>query len=966
MATAKITSKAGRFEAEISSLTPTNAFLRTDRPLAFRERVQLELFDVRISAEVVFVSQQEPTGVGVVYSPSANQREVLERASRELGGPAAAARPGGSAPAIDSFLAALQQGGVGGAPPPSAPTGPGGGQGPGPAMGQGGGPGIHPGAGGHTPAPGGYPPSPGGYGPPSGGYGPPGGYTPVPGGYPGQAPTAPNMNALPGLGAAPGYPQAWGGPNVPTPMPGYPPVGVFPPGHPYAGRPIPGGPYGPRTGEHAAVPMPYPPYGGTPTYGGPVAPERTIPPQMPGYGPAPVTPIPSAPQAGTPTEAPPAAPVAVESAPSQAVSLSEIVDGVIRYERGVELYAVLLALRLGLPVVVRGASPGPVELEHGEHGFTATAVRLVPGLLALQSKSGAELNGRIAKLFEAMGPEDLAITAPEPEPPGDHVPELSADGTQVRFDSFAHFVVQHRTSLSQGALVVRATNLPPGTTRSLRLVIPGVDDALTVNGSVAFQGNGTIGFMIGGFDSVKARLAAIADRPPPPRVVASVRPAPAGAASAGASEARPPDGPQMTWSGRLRTGQGIGDVYDFAARRPADLSGANGWLARVLDHLFAKNVHGVLALRQDDKSLELWVHDGSVVFTRLVPSAEPERIGRVLVMQKRVSRNVLQSGLDRAKELAQPVGRTLVGMGELEPGALNAALRTQMMDRIFAAVDWPSAKAEVRAWSDPPVKTGLVILPGRTIMASILREQLRRAGADELDAFFEPNLDRTTKVDLDKIDPAFALRKKERRFLEKAVALRTPLRDLPKGTATPPADTWRMVALGRALEFLEIGAPARKKTESELAAEQAERLERRLEQTKRAHAFDVLSLHWTASPEEIPRAHATLKKALSVARASSDARLSKAASALITAIDAAFAELEDQAKRTALRHKITPPEEREPIALDILDKAEMSIVKEDFDGAEAMIRTAREIFDSPRVAKVLQNVQDAKDKLLDG
>lgn len=952
MATAKITSKAGRFEAEISSLTPTNAFLRTDRPLAFRERVQLELFDVRISAEVVFVSQQEPAGVGVVYSPSANQREVLERASRELGGAAAPGRAGASAPAIDSFLAALQQGGAGGGAPPVAPPAPG-------AASV-----AHPVGGGPTPAPGGYPSGPGGYPPAPGGYAPPGGYTPVPGAYPGPPPTAPNLNALPGLGGGPGYPPPWGGPSLPTPMPGYPPVGVFPPGHPYAGRPMPGAAYPPRTGEHPVAPMPYPPYGGTPTYGGPVAPERTIPPQMPGY--APPTPAPSGPAHGTPTEAPPpsAPAAAAESTASEAAGLPEITDGVIRYARGVELYAALLSLRLGLPVVVRGASPGPVELEHGEHRFTATAVRLVPGLLALQSKSGAELNGRIAKVFEAMSPEDLAIAAPEPEPPGDHVPELSADGTQVRFDSFAHFVVQHRSSLSQGALVVRATNLPPGTTRSLRLVIPGVDDALTVNGSVAFQGSGTIGFMIGGFDSVKARLAALADRPPPPRVVATSRPAAAGPGAA--PEARPADGPQMSWSGRLRTGQGIGDVFDFAAKRPADLSGANGWLARVLDHLFAKNVHGVLALRQDDKSLELWVHDGSVVFARLVPSAEPERIGRVLVMQKRISRNVLQSGLDRAKELGQPVGRTLVGMGELEPGALNAALRTQMMDRIFAAVDWPSAKAEVRAWSDPPVKTGLVILPGRTIMASILREQLRRAGAEELDAFFEPHVDRTTKVELDKIDPAFALRKKERRFLEKAVALRTPLRDLPKGTATPPADTWRLVALGRALEFLEIGAPARKKTESELAAEQAERMERRLEQTKRAHAFDVLSLHWTASPDEIPRAHATLKKALSVARASPDARLSKAAAALITAIDLAFAELEDPTKRTALRHKITPPEEREPIALDILDKAEMSIVKEDFDGAESMIRTAREIFDSPRVAKVLQNVQDAKDKLLDG
>ena len=534
------------------------------------------------------------------------------------------------------------------------------------------------------------------------------------------------------------------------------------------------------------------------------------------------------------------------------------------------------------------------------------------------------------------------------------VPSLAADGTRVLFESFQQFVVQHRTSITQGALVVKATNIPPGTQRSLRLVIPGIDDAPTVAGSVAFQGAGTIGFMLASIGTVADQLTEIAKRRPPrnkrvKKEASSRDDIPVQSASAPKT---------IKFKGKIKPTGGLKAIFEFDRTRSPDIHRADGWLVRVLDWLFVNKIHGVCVLSQDDTKLSLWIHDGCVVFTRMVPESEQDLLGRQLVLQKKLTRGALQQALDRAKEMKQPLGRTLVGMGEVEPGVINAALRSQIMDRVFTARTWEGGGIEVVPWTDPDVRTGLVMTSGKAIVTNLLREELRQATLEELEEYSEPFLDRTIVVDLEKQDPGFALRRKERRFYEKVATMNAPLRDIPKASAVTVPDAQRLIGLGEAIGLLEFGRAATDKTAAERDDELIESLTERVKGMEEGSHFDVLGLHWSCVDKEIAKSYATSKKELETLKKTENVQVKRLVEKALRLVDTAFKELAKPAPRKKYRADLIPEFERKQAASNMLDQVELLFLKEDVKGATSLLRTSQELFMTERSEKLLTELRD--------
>ena len=712
-------------------------------------------------------------------------------------------------------------------------------------------------------------------------------------------------------------------------------------------------------------------------------PGAPMPGQMPGApmpGQVPGTPMPSAPPSsglgsqaqlsinslvaemgGGSESTPPEGDTPASDTPPESKGLPQLDEqGVLKAE-GLEAFGYCATMLSGRPLIVHVTTGvSAAKLAVGADEIELSVQPFGPGLVQCMATSTNVLNKLATKSYLTVDPSDFE--PPPPEPDVAEVPELSGE-SDVQFQTFMHFRVQHRTNLLKGALVVKATNIPPGTQRSLRLVIPGVSEEITVSGSVAFQGDGTIGFMVGNIDSVAAKLAEIAARKPP-KAAAPAAPAPAPRRAGGAksgTRAAPKGKRSISWSGKLQKGQIIEDVWEFSTAIPSDLNGCDGWLARVLHYLFEKGVHGIARFAMGEEKVDLWVHDGAIVFSRVEPVREADQLGRVLVLQKKLTRASLGHGLERAKEAKQPLGRTLVGMGEIEPGALNAALRQQILDRVFRVAGWDGASVEIGQWEDPDVRTGLVMTSGKAIVTNLLREVVRRATNEELEEFAEPYLERTLKVQIDKIEPSFALRRKERKFYEKAAMSNVPLRDIPKTTAVQPGDSVRMIALGRGLGLVDAGEAAAAKTQEEIDAEIIVALDEQIEEMGVGSHFDVLVTHWTSTDEAIPKAYKKAVRSFEKHMASENKKIRKRAEKALDMVEVAYEALATADQRTEYRNEIVPDYERKQSAEHMIDQAELLMLKDDFKGAEKILRQAQEVFMTPRIDTLFNSLRGGGD-----
>lgn len=90
------------------------------------------------------------------------------------------------------------------------------------------------------------------------------------------------------------------------------------------------------------------------------------------------------------------------------------------------------------------------------------------------------------------------------------IPQLAEDGSTVLFDSAAQYLVQHKTNIAHGAIVVRGGPMPIGTEKTLHLSVPGVKDAYTLKARVILSTEDSIGFSIEELDRHAPQLAVLA------------------------------------------------------------------------------------------------------------------------------------------------------------------------------------------------------------------------------------------------------------------------------------------------------------------------------------------------------------------------------------------------------------------------------------------------------------------------
>lgn len=89
------------------------------------------------------------------------------------------------------------------------------------------------------------------------------------------------------------------------------------------------------------------------------------------------------------------------------------------------------------------------------------------------------------------------------------IPELADDGSTVLFASAPQYLLQHKTNIAHGAIVVRSLPMPIGIEKTLHLSVPGVKDAYTLKARVILSTEDSITFSIEELDRHASQLAAL-------------------------------------------------------------------------------------------------------------------------------------------------------------------------------------------------------------------------------------------------------------------------------------------------------------------------------------------------------------------------------------------------------------------------------------------------------------------------
>lgn len=80
------------------------------------------------------------------------------------------------------------------------------------------------------------------------------------------------------------------------------------------------------------------------------------------------------------------------------------------------------------------------------------------------------------------------------------IPVLAEDQSTVVFSSTAQYLLQHRTNIAHGAIVVRARPVAIGTEKTLRIQVPGGNEPYTLHAHVILTTEDSIGLSIDSFD----------------------------------------------------------------------------------------------------------------------------------------------------------------------------------------------------------------------------------------------------------------------------------------------------------------------------------------------------------------------------------------------------------------------------------------------------------------------------------
>lgn len=603
----------------------------------------------------------------------------------------------------------------------------------------------------------------------------------------------------------------------------------------------------------------------------------------------------------------------------------------------------LLTLLSDRPILARAAGPVKVaQLTFQNMSLELDAAALGGGVLALRARDLEEVEAMVSQLKRALDHFETRDLRPATASESDHesdpdpadVPDLGADGRTVLFRTLGQYKVQHRVNLKNGAIVLKSDPLPAGTRRELLLVIPGARGPLHLSAQVMFQGPGTIGMSVSLNDVLKAKLEAMTVNPAAVELDAPAAPT-------------KPAAPAVELDARLAGRPSLEELLNFTSQRPRRVADANGSYLRILEFLLSIRTNAVLRVSAEEE-VTLWVYSGRVVFATRKPEKQDDLLGRRLVTSRAVPRTALGPVLEEVSS-DRPLGALLVDRGKLTQEALNKELRAQIVDRVMLPRTFTEGRIEVRPWRDPPVRTKLLPVSGAYLIAELLHQELKTWTQQELTKGLMKHLERTLEIDLEKVDSAYRLQKKEHRFYQRAAQSPAALSMIGTTGGAGQSEGLRLSVLACALGFGKLGEIAKKREIEEARIATQDLLKEQLEQVKEATPFEVLGIHWSATQSEIKGAYEAERKKVMMRKSQTSADESRdLVQALMRRLDEARYVLTDAKKRKAERDRAADAMERQHASEHLVQQAEIAIFREEYEEAKDLLDTADELHPSRR------------------
>lgn len=615
--------------------------------------------------------------------------------------------------------------------------------------------------------------------------------------------------------------------------------------------------------------------------------------------------------------------------------------------RVVTLEALVIA-RIGpwLTVEVDDVEPIRELLVENADAWRSSIDRLAPPPSTLPAPSSAPHVAPLSSPALAVSPRSstglrgVPAVVALPVADGPARPPRLEDGV-VRFGNAGDLDAEMKANLANGGLFVESAPLALNTRHRLSLWVGEVELPDIVEANVVFASGGKVGFSVAEAGQLCKQLGSYLEQGGVPR-----------------SDVTPPpphdvevSGPTVEQVGRLDAPPAERKLLDLSSRR-GELRTVSSAI-ELFDELVYEKFRGVVTFVGPGAQRKAFLHQGNVAFLDAQPFDESTALGQILSRHRKVSPQALKTALDEVRSSGAPLGRALVGRGQVRPTDVTAALRQQTRVRLEAAFEWSGGHYELSQWTEPPGSGDLVVTRGLGILVHYLRSRFAASSKSTLEAALGSTLQAALQgeEELDAAIKSLGLGPKETRFLQVTLDGRRSLQDAIQVSGLTRSVALELAATGLSLGFLSVSEPSMGTNPVD------DRVLRELQERSRAlegqNHFEVLGVHWTAHPRTFQQALDTRKSELGLpSGAPEEAR--ELARSLLEKYLAAHKTLSDETQRISYRRKLFDKTDREYAARMLVDKGEVASMRGAKLEAIEFFETANEIASSERIRSLLK------------
>lgn len=581
------------------------------------------------------------------------------------------------------------------------------------------------------------------------------------------------------------------------------------------------------------------------------------------------------------------------------------------------------------------------------------------------------------KLEPEPAPEPEQRPAPEPEPESTapeekedapRVPKL--EGDTVAFERPRDVAHEISANLQNGGLFVESSPLPLRAKKRLTVSIGGRPTGVGLDAEVVFANDGRVGFMVSNAHDALPKLQKIVETGDIPEHDGEGSTLDLDAHQISSAQQRDDAGPIK---GRIEPPLTMGRILEFQSRRIDETDLTQTTLLQIFDYLVREGWRGVLDVQSEDRTLSIWMHEGSVAFVARKPLEESMALGRILINMKRLNDAGLRQGLETGSQTKKSLGRTLVALGLIKKSDLSAALREQSRLILDEAFDWKGGRYEWNKWREPPGEADLILTKGIGIMSRHLRRRYEALGSTEVEVLFGKNMGRRVarNDEIDRVAGPLQLQPKELRFIQLQLDGTRPISDAVLGSPIGRLASLRLVGVLLSLGQLQFTdgnqevvreATAIRREPSAFVRVKKE-LKERLALLRDMNHFEVLGVHWSSHHRGHRAAYEKIRREFDLKRpplAGAPDDVKSLAKELNGIIDAAWATLSDADKRKSYRKQLFDRTEREYAADMLVKQGEVALMRGDRVSAIEALETAVELEPSQRNRQLLATAREGR------